>query len=209
MTNCCRDPFPRIIDVALTVAGSRASLNTIWIVGCTDTEVAPGLGKVETTVGAVESFASVTLAEALRVVSAWLTAVIVTVPVGGIATGGLYIPVALMIPKVLSPPTVPLTSQFAAVFVTPVTVAVNCCGWNNCTVAVSGETAIPSFTAMEEFADLVGSAVLVAVKVTVAGLGTVVGAVNSPEEDITPALPFPPAVLLIDQVTVWLGLLVP
>jgi hypothetical protein len=66
-----------------------------------------------------------------------------------------------------------------------------------------------SFTVTEELADFVESAVLVAVNMTAAGFGTMAGAVNKPDDDIVPRVLFPPAVLLTDQVTVWLGLLVP
>src|SRR5580704_11983459 len=41
--------------------------------------------------------------------------------------GGVYKPVAVIVPSLEFPPTVPLTVQVTAVFVVPVTVAVNCC----------------------------------------------------------------------------------
>jgi hypothetical protein len=80
------------------------------------------------------------------------------------------------VPETLLPPIFPFTSQLTAVFETPVTVAANCWGWNNCTVVVTGETEMLSVTATEELADFVVSAALVAVTVTDAGLGTVAGA---------------------------------
>jgi hypothetical protein len=55
----------RVKDDDVIVVGSSASLKTIWIDGCTDTDVAPEAGVVETTVGAVESVARVMFAEAL------------------------------------------------------------------------------------------------------------------------------------------------
>jgi hypothetical protein len=56
----------------------------------------------------------------------WLTAVIVTVFGDGIAGGGVYNPVAEIVPKALDPPAVPFTCQVTAVLVLFVTVAVNC-----------------------------------------------------------------------------------
>lgn len=46
----------------------------------------------------------------------------------------------LITPSSELPPTVPLTAQFTAVFVVPVTVAVNCCCWPRQSFAVEGET---------------------------------------------------------------------
>jgi hypothetical protein len=66
-----------------------------------------------------------------------------------------------------------------------------------------------SVTVTEKLADLVVSAVLVAVTVTAVGLGTMAGAVNKPEVDTVPTVLFPPVTLFTDQLTDWLGLLVP
>jgi hypothetical protein len=66
-----------------------------------------------------------------------------------------------------------------------------------------------SVTVTEELADLVVSAVLVAVTVTAVGLGTMAGPVNKPEDDMVPTVLFPPVALSTDQLTDWLGLLVP
>ncbi len=61
------------------------------------------------------------------VVSAWETAVIVTVAGLGGFVGALYRPAESIVPTVVgSPPVMPLTCQVTAVFVVPVTVAVNC-----------------------------------------------------------------------------------
>jgi hypothetical protein len=65
LIDCWALPLVRLKHAAVTAAGSRASLKTIWIDGCTDTVVAPEMGEVEITVGIVESFASDTFAEAL------------------------------------------------------------------------------------------------------------------------------------------------
>jgi hypothetical protein len=74
----------------------------------------------------------------------------------------------------------PATLQVTAVFVVPVTVAVNCWVCPTPTVAVVGETVMPtvawvSVTVAE--ADFVVSAAEVAVTVTVGLVGSVVGAV--------------------------------
>ena len=65
-------------------------------------------------------------------------------------------------------------------FPLPVTIAANCCVALVAMLAVEGETAMAVITGctvtMDE-ADFVGSATLVAVTVTVAGVGTAVGAV--------------------------------
>jgi hypothetical protein len=67
---------------------------------------------------------------------------------------------------------------------------------------VAGETTILNFTVTEEFADLVVSAVLVAVTVIAEGLGTIAGAVKKPEDDMVPTVLLPPPTLLTDQLTV-------
>jgi hypothetical protein len=66
-----------------------------------------------------------------------------------------------------------------------------------------------SVTVTEELPDLVVSAVLVAATVIAVGLGTMAGAVNKPEDDMVPTVLFPPVTLSTDQLTDWLGLLVP
>jgi hypothetical protein len=109
----------------------------------------------------------------------------------------------------LFPPAAPFISQSTAVLETPATVAVNCCGWNNWIVAVAGEIPMLSVTVTDELPDLVLSTVLVAAMETAAGLGTVAGAVYSPDVEMVPALLLPPATPFTDQVTDWLGLFVP
>jgi hypothetical protein len=66
-----------------------------------------------------------------------------------------------------------------------------------------------SVTVIDELPDLVVSTVLVAVKETAPALGTVAGAEYSPDAEIVPTVLLPPATLFTDQVTDWLGLLVP
>jgi hypothetical protein len=70
----------------------------------------------------------------------------------------------------------------------PVTVAVNCLVWPSTTVAVVGETVIPTFCVIctDALADLVESATDVAVTVTKGGLGAADGAVYSPLVEMVP-----------------------
>jgi len=82
---------------------------------------------------------SVTVATAVLVVSAWEIAVTVTVVVLGNLLGAVYKPFASMVPIIASPPFSPLTCQVTAVFVEPVTVALNCCVAPPATLAVVGE----------------------------------------------------------------------
>ena len=68
----------------------------------------------------------VTLALADWFGSAMLLAVTVTVWFAVTVVGAVYRPVELTTPVVELPPIMQLTDQFTAVFVVPVTVAVNC-----------------------------------------------------------------------------------
>jgi hypothetical protein len=68
-------------------------------------------------------------------------------------------------------------------------------------VAVAGETATLSVTVTGEFADFEASAVLVADTVTDAGLGTIAGAMNKPEDDTVPRVIFPPETPFTAQFT--------
>jgi hypothetical protein len=90
----------------------------------------------------------------------------------------------------------PLTLHVTAVFVVPVTVAVNSCIPLRLSMAVVGATITATGGAMViiAVATSVGSATLVAVRVTVAGLGTVAGAKYSPLEFTVPTVEFPPAI---------------
>jgi hypothetical protein len=78
---------------------------------------------------------SVTVAVADLVPSAWLVARTVTVCVDAIDAGAVYSP-----PAVTVPVPVGLTLHVTAVFVVPVTVAVNCRVWLAASVAVVGLT---------------------------------------------------------------------
>jgi len=67
-----------------------------------------------------------------------LCAVTVTVFVGTL-DGAVYKPAEEIVPAEEFPPTMPPTSQFIAVLLVPVTVAVNCCELPSCTLAPLGK----------------------------------------------------------------------
>ena len=77
------------------------------------------------------------MAVADLVESATLVAVTVCEPP---VVGAVYSPVLLTVPTTLLPPTVPSTAHVTAVFVVPVTVAVNCCVADMGTPACRGDT---------------------------------------------------------------------
>ncbi len=81
-----------------------------------------------------------TVAEADFVVSATEIAVTVTEAGFGTALGAVYRPAALTVPCVESPPATPFTCQVTAVLVAYNTLAVNCCVWLVCTVALVGDS---------------------------------------------------------------------
>lgn len=83
---------------------------------------------------------TVTVAAPVFVVSACEVAVTVTVPPVGTLDGAVYKPDALMVPMLAALAEVLLTCHVTALFVVPVTVAVNCCVWSVCTLAVAGAT---------------------------------------------------------------------
>lgn len=91
----------------------------VVVVVCTE---AVDLFKVTATAAAV---ATVTCTEPLLLVSAWETAVTVTAAGEGTVAGAVYIPVALIVPCVESPPATPFTCHVTAVFDVFDTVAVN------------------------------------------------------------------------------------
>src|SRR6266852_5386873 len=84
--------------------------------------------------------AIVTAAKADLVVSAWETAVTVTVAGLGAAAGAVYKPAAVIVPTVAFPPVTPFTCHVTAVFVVPVTVEMNCCVCPGVKFAVAGAT---------------------------------------------------------------------
>jgi hypothetical protein len=67
-----------------------------------------------------------------------MVAFTVTVFGFGNVPGGRYSPFALIVPTVELPPDIPLTVQVNAAFMSPVTVAENCCGSPTRTLAVAG-----------------------------------------------------------------------
>jgi hypothetical protein len=137
--------------------------------------------------------------------------VAVTVTSGGLGNvaGAVYKPVEEIVPQDAPAQPVPLTLHVTLVFVAPVTVTVNCCLFPAATSIVVGEifTATGGTIVTFAVANFVVSAADVTFTVTCAGVGTVVGAVYSPENDMTPhAEPVQPLPLTL-QVT--LLLLVP
>jgi hypothetical protein len=130
-------------------------------------------GDTETATGST----TVTVAEADLLVSACEVAV--TLTVGGVGTevGAVYRPVPLMVPH--PAPLQPDRVQVTAMFVVPVTVALNCCLVPVTTLAAVGdiEIATGGNTVTVTEADTKGFACEVAVTVTVGGARTELGAV--------------------------------
>ena len=105
-----------------------------WVVKM-DTVAGFGLTATET------CCAMVTLADPESDVFADKTAVTVTVAGLGMVPGAVYNPFEVMVPDAALPPGVPFTCQVTAVFVVPVTVAVNCVLAPGLSVAIGGVTA--------------------------------------------------------------------
>src|SRR5215467_897647 len=152
-----------VLPVPLTVA-----VNCCWplAVRVTDTGVTD-----TATVGV-----SATVALADLVGSATLVAVMVTVCAEEIVAGAVYNP------PVVRVPTDGFILQVTAVLLVPLTVAVNCCWPLAVRVTDTGvtDTATVGVSATVALADLVGSATLVAVMVTVCAEEIVAGAVYNP-----------------------------
>lgn len=83
----------------------------------------------------------VTVAVSDFALSACEIAFTVTLPPVGTVAGAVYKPVALIVPKLAALAELLDKLQVTAVFVVPVTVAVNCCVWPVCTETVFGVTA--------------------------------------------------------------------
>jgi hypothetical protein len=145
----------------------------------------------------------VTCAVPFRVESAEDTAVMVTVAGDGTAAGAIYMPIAEIVPTVELPPVTPLTCQVTAVFDELATVAVKACEPVAVTVAVPGmtETEIAGTRVTCAEPDLLVSAAATAVTLTVAGEGTIAGAVYIPEVETVPTVELPPVTPLTCQVT--------
>jgi hypothetical protein len=83
-----------------------------------------------------------------------------------VAEGTVYRPLVEMVPTVVLPPVTPSTDHVTAVFVVPVTVAVNCCVEFIARLTEVGLILTATVvTVTEALADLVGSALLVALTV--------------------------------------------
>jgi|SRR5271157_464630 len=121
----------------------------------------------------------VTVTDADLVVSAFAVAVTVTCAGFGTAAGAVNRPLDEIAPQVAPEQPTPLRLHVTAVFVVPVTVAVNCCVFPATTCAVIGEMLTTTGGRIVTDADavLVLSATEVATTVTSAGVGTVPGAV--------------------------------
>lgn len=148
----------------------------------------------------------VTDADADSVLSAFEVAVTVTSAGLGTAAGAVKRPLDEIVPQVAPEQPAPLRLHVTAVSVVPVTVAVNCWVAPTSTCAAPGDMLIltSGTTVTVAVADFVGSATEVAVTVTCGGLGTAVGAVYKPLDEIVPqALPEQPLPLRV-QVTLML-----
>ena len=120
-----------------------------------------------------------TVAEPERFVSALDLAVTVT-PAPGTEAGAVYSPLVLIVPTLVFPPTTPFTLHVTPRFCESFcTVAVNCCVVETFNEAELGETdtLMGAVTVIVADAFFEVSAIEVAVSVTVAGLGTLDGAV--------------------------------
>lgn len=93
--------------------------------------------------------------------------------------GAVYRPEELTVPQAAPEHPDPLTDQFTAVFVLPLTIELNCCCAPTANSTVVGEMVTTTGVTMLTWAeaDFVVSACEVAVTVTTDGLGTVAGAV--------------------------------
>jgi hypothetical protein len=159
----------------------------------------------------------VTEAAAMALGSALLRARTATGFVAGTLSGAVYtaswvLPgAATIVPTAALPPVMPLTSQLTLVSDAPLTVPVKFMVLPGATVAAVGEiviltTVLAVVMLIVAVADLVGSAMLVAVSNTKSGEGRVCGAVKTPAEFTVPqALPKQPTPAIF-QITAVTGL---
>jgi hypothetical protein len=144
----------------------------------------------------------VTLTAALAdfVASALLVTLTVCEPT---AAGALYNPAVEMVPTVAFPPLTPSTYQVTAVFVVPVTVAVNCfvvIPGTEAEVGLMVKVATADVvTLTAALADFVASALLVAFTVCEPAAA---GALYNPAVEMVPTVAFPPFTPSTDHVTV-------
>jgi|HubBroStandDraft_3_1064219.scaffolds.fasta_scaffold74890_1 hypothetical protein len=133
--------------------------------------------------------------------SAELVAVTVTVDGDGTAEGAVYSPVPLTVPQAGALHPVPCTAQVTAVFEFPTTDAFNCSVAPVTTEVLAGVTVMTTTDMIVTVADavLLGSAMLVATTLTLAGEGATRGAVytaasaldaTAPQEDPLQPGPF-------------------
>jgi len=111
--------------------------------------------------------------------SAALVAMTVTVSGEGIVAGAVYSPVPLTVPQAAALHPAPCTLHVTAVFDVPTTEAFNCCVAPTTTEVLAGVTVTTTTGTMVTLAEaiLLGSAMLVAATVTLAGEGATDGAV--------------------------------
>jgi hypothetical protein len=193
----CQVTAVLVVFCTVAVKACDAAVATLAVPG--EIEILTGVGE--------EDEVMVTVAEADLVVSACETAVTVTVAGLGTVAGAVKAPDVEIIPVVAFPPVTPFTCQVTAVLVVFCTVAVKACDAPVATLAVPGEIEILTggeaaavMVTMAE-ADSLPSACATAVTVTAAGLGTVAGAVNTPEVEIVPVPALPPVTPFTCQVT--------
>jgi len=136
----------------------------------------------------------VTVALAETAGFALLRARTVTEPPAGEPSGAVYVVLSgsvcefTIVPTVLSPPTIPLTSHVTVASCAPVTTAWNACVLPSAIVAAGGDTETLTVETIvtDTAVAFEGSASGVAVICTVAGAGGNEGAVYKPAEEIMP-----------------------
>jgi len=186
-----------VVFCTVAVKARDAAVATLAVPG--EIEILTGVGE--------EGVVMVTVAEADLLVSACETALTVTIAGLGTVAGAVKTPNVEIVPVVALPPVTPFTCQVTAVLLVFSTVAVKACDAAVATLAVPGEIEILTvggaaaavMVTMAE-ADVLPSACATAVTVTAAGLGTVAGAVNTPEVEIVPVPALPPVTPFTCQV---------
>ena len=178
---------PPVADQVTAVLLDPVTLAVNCCVPLVAIEAEPGAMETATVCGAL----TVTVADADFVVSAALIAVTVNVPA---VPGAVYKPAAEIEP--------PVADQVTAVLVLPLTVAANCCDPPVVRDTEPGETltatATVASTVTAADADLVVSAVLVAVTTKLPG---VMGATYIPLEEMLPPLAFQETPVLLVPLT--------
>jgi hypothetical protein len=123
--------------------------------------------------------------------SAALVAVTVTVSGAGTADGAVYSPVPLTVPQAAALHPAPSKLQVTAVFEVPTTDAFNCCVAPVITEVLAGVTVTTTTDMIVTVADavLLGSAMLVATTLTLAGEGATSGAVYTAANELDATVP--------------------